>query len=71
MVDAVGATVGVGFLENTKNFSGINCKVFIKTAIGWLITCVIVGITAGLLSSQGAYSPVSNDWKDCNLNITN
>ena len=67
----VGATVGVGFLENTKNFSGINCKVFIKTAIGWVITCVIVGITAGLLSSQGAYSPVPNDWKNCNLNITN
>ena len=66
----VGSTVGVGFLENTKNLSGINCRVFIKTAIGWVVTCIIVGITAAILSSQGAYSPVPNDWKLCDLNIT-
>ena len=30
----VGATIGVGFLENTKDCSGINCKVFWKTAVG-------------------------------------
>ena len=53
----VGATVGVGALEDTKTCSGINCKVFIKTAVGWIITCIIVGITAGVLTAQGAYAP--------------
>ena len=53
----VGATVGVGALENPKTCSGINCKVFIKTALGWIITCIIVGITAGVLTAQGAYAP--------------
>ena len=53
----VGATVGVGALENPKTCGGINCRVFAKTALGWIITCLIVGITAGLLSAQGAYAP--------------
>ena len=55
----VGATVGVGLLENkrTKNCSGVNCKVLGKTAIGWLITCVVVGLTTALLVSQGIYAP--------------
>ena len=53
----VGATVGVGLLENTRTCSGINCKVFFKTAVGWIVTCIIVGGTAALLISQGAYSP--------------
>jgi sodium-dependent phosphate transporter len=53
----VGATVGVGSLENHGTCSGVNCKIFLKTAIGWIITCVIVGLTAGLLTAQGAYAP--------------
>ena len=64
----VGATVGVGALENTKTCSGINCKVFIKTAIGWIITCIIVGITAGVLTAQGAYAPAIYNY--CPGNIT-
>ena len=52
----VGATVGVGLLED-RNCSGINCKVFGKTALGWVITCVIVGLTAAVLVAQGAYAP--------------
>ena len=64
----VGATVGVGALENTKTCSGINCKVFIKTAIGWIITCIIVGITAGVLTAQGAYAPAIHNY--CPGNIT-
>ena len=52
----VGATVGVGLLED-RNCSGINCKVFGKTALGWIITCVIVGLTAAVLVAQGAYAP--------------
>ena len=66
----VGATVGVGLLENHKSCSGINCRVFLKTAIGWVITCIIVGVTSALLISQGAYGPSVNNLK-CNLNITN
>lgn len=36
---------------------GINCKIFMKTALGWIITCIIVGVTSGVLTAQGAYSP--------------
>lgn len=53
----IGATVGVGALEDPKSCGGINCKIFAKTALGWIITCIIVGITAGLLTAQGAYAP--------------
>ena len=53
----VGATVGVGLLENSRSCSGINCRVFAKTALGWVITCVVVGLTSALLISQGAYGP--------------
>ena len=53
----IGATVGVGALENPKTCGGINCKIFAKTALGWIITCIIVGITAGLLTAQGVYAP--------------
>lgn len=53
----VGGTVGVGLLENTKNCSGINCRIFMKTIVGWLITCVIVGFTSALLIVQGTFSP--------------
>ena len=58
----VGATVGVGMLENVKTCSGINCKVFYKTAFGWVITCVIVGVTTGLFTSLGVYAPSVNGW---------
>lgn len=64
----IGATVGVGALEDTKTCSGVNCKVFIKTAIGWIITCIIVGITAGVLTAQGAYAPAIHNY--CPGNIT-
>ena len=53
----IGATVGVGALEDPRSCGGINCKIFAKTALGWIITCIIVGITSGLLTAQGAYAP--------------
>ena len=65
----VGATVGVGALEDTKNCSGINCKVFIKTALGWIITCIIVGITAGVLTAQGAYAPAIHNYCPGNTTV--
>jgi len=64
----VGATVGVGLLENkcsNNKIEGINCRILLKTAFGWVITCVIVGITAGLLSAQGIYSPIKYNITQC------
>ena len=64
----VGSTVGVGLLENTKNYSGVNCKVFLKIALGWIITCVIVGLTSALFISQGVYGPTI--YKETCTNVT-
>ena len=64
----VGATVGVGALEDPKGCGGINCKIFSKTALGWIVTCLIVGLTAGLLTAQGVYAPTV--WNHCPLNQT-
>jgi len=64
----VGATVGVGLLENHKTCSGINCKVFWKTAVGWVITCIVVGLTSAIFVSQGVYAP--SIFKDVCTNTT-
>ncbi len=68
----VGATVGVGLLENRScnnikklDIHGINWYILGKTAFGWIITCVVVGITAGLLSAQGAYGPTISSMVEC------
>ena len=68
----VGATVGVGLLENDScsniknlNIHGVNWYILGKTAFGWIITCIIVGITAGLLSAQGAYGPTVHSMVEC------
>lgn len=53
----IGATTGIGFLENPKSCSGINGKLLAKIGFGWLITCVIVGLTSALLTAQGSYAP--------------
>lgn len=57
----VGATVGVGLLENNlknlNNINGINCFILTKTIMGWLLTCVVVGFSTGILVLQGVYSP--------------
>jgi len=64
----IGATTGVGILEN-RNCSGINCKVFGKIIIGWLITCVIVGFTSAILTGQGIYSHEMVQYVNCS-NLT-
>jgi sodium-dependent phosphate transporter len=67
----VGATVGVGLLENkscNKKIEGINNLILIKTAFGWIITCVVVGITAGLFTAQGIYSPIKSNITECKNN---
>ena len=65
----VGATVGVGLLEDANKCKGVNCKVFYKTAIGWIVTCVIVGLTAALFISPGVYGP-SLQSIECPINAT-
>ena len=50
----VGATTGVGIMEG---YVGVNKWICGKTIIGWVITCIIVGVTSGLLVAQGVYSP--------------
>ena len=69
----VGATVGVGLLENNiyrcnKKIEGVNGWILAKTGFGWIITCVVVGLSAGILSSQGAYAPIVKDLAFCNNN---
>jgi len=53
----IGATMGVAALENPKTCSGMNGKIVIKTIFGWVITLIVVGSTAALLTAQGAYGP--------------
>mgnify|MGYP001174351299 CR=1 FL=1 len=53
----VGATIGVGLLEDIKNCSGINPNIFFKTLFGWIATLIVVSVSTGLLVSQGAYAP--------------
>ena len=56
----VGATVGVSFLEDTKNLSGINKSILSKTIVGWILTLVVASLTTAILVSQGAYAPETN-----------
>jgi len=53
----VGATVGVAMLEG---LAGVNKWVLIKTAFGWVFTCVFVGFLAGMMTAWGAYAPVAH-----------
>ncbi len=74
----VGATIGVGLLENhsCKNIrqldiQGVNWYILGKTAFGWIITCIVVGTTTGILVAQGVYSPPLAKVVDYYLNKTN
>ena len=58
----VGATVGVGLLEDYKKCSGINCTIFIRIMLGWVLTLVVVGGTTALLVAQGVYAPNINSF---------
>jgi solute carrier family 20 (sodium-dependent phosphate transporter) len=73
----VGATVGVGLLENKSchnikrlDIHGVNWYILGKTAFGWIITCVVVGVTTGILVAQGVYSPPVVSVIDYYLNKT-
>ena len=68
----VGATVGVGALENNgpTACSGINCKIFAKTILGWVLTCIVVGSTTAMFILQGIEAPNINGHCEKQLNIT-
>lgn len=53
----VGSTIGVGMLEKHRVSKRFNYKILYKIVFGWISTCLIVGATAALLTSQGAYAP--------------
>jgi sodium-dependent phosphate transporter len=64
----VGSTIGVGILENKslfKKIEGINFYILRKTIFGWVITCVVVGCIAGLLTAQGVYGPTISTIIEC------
>lgn len=54
----VGATTGVALLEGRK---GINYWVLGKTAVGWIITLIVVGISTGLMVAQGIHAPIAGN----------
>lgn len=60
----VGATTGVALFEGRK---GVNKWVLLKTVIGWVLTLVIVGVTTGLLTAYGTWSPLAVYPRDVDL----
>ena len=59
----VGATIGVGLLEDAK---GVNWSIVPKIVIGWVITLVVVGFSVALFFALGAYTPSSYGVRDVN-----
>ena len=59
----VGATIGVGLLEDAK---GVNWSIVPKIVIGWIITLVVVGFSVALFFALGAYTPSSYGVRDVN-----
>jgi sodium-dependent phosphate transporter len=53
----IGATMGVAALEDLKKCSGINCDIVWKTIVGWIITVVVVALTAALFVAFSVYAP--------------
>ena len=53
----VGATTGVALLEGKQ---GVNYFVLGKTAIGWVITLIVVGFSTGLFVAQGLHAPIAS-----------
>lgn len=76
----VGATTGVALLEGKK---GINYWVLGKTALGWVITLIVVGFSTGLLVAQGLHAPIAGNpdeegtiqftflWDECDEFVAN
>lgn len=54
----VGGAVGVGLVQNVRK--GINLKLFFRVVMGWIVTMVVVGFTAGAFFAAGVYAPSLN-----------
>jgi sodium-dependent phosphate transporter len=52
----VGATTGVALLEGSK---GVNKFVLAKTALGWVLTLIIAGISAGIVVAHVVHAPLA------------
>jgi sodium-dependent phosphate transporter len=50
----VGATVGVGLLEGK---GGVNKRTLGITVLGWVLTLLVAGLGAAMLTAQGVYAP--------------
>ena len=50
----VGATCGVAHVEGRD---GVNYRTLLVVIFGWIATLVVAGLTAGIFSALGAYSP--------------
>lgn len=50
----VGSTTAVALVDGKRS---INLNILYKTMFGWIITLLVVGLTSGLLTAQGIYSP--------------
>ena len=66
----VGATMGVGALEDIKKCSGINWTLAGKVFAGWVITLLVVGGTTAILVMQGIYAPSKYNECSISMNIT-
>ena len=53
------------------DINGVNFYILRKTAFGWIITCVVVGLTSGLLTGQGIYGPTVPNLVTCTNNSYN
>jgi sodium-dependent phosphate transporter len=51
----VGAEIGIGIAENWK--TGVNWKLFGKTATAWIFTLFISGLMSATIFAQGIYAP--------------
>ena len=60
----VGATIGVGFLENPRSCSGINCKIFMKTVLGWVLNVWCCRVYNSVTSKPRGICPVAM-WLGC------
>ena len=66
----VGATMGVGALEDIKKCSGINWTMAGKVFAGWVITLLVVGGTTAILVMQGIYAPPKYNECAVSMNMT-
>lgn len=61
----VGSTVGIGLLEGTKE--GVNWRLLGKMVVGWIMTLLVVALTAAAFFALGVYAPSTININERNL----